>query len=402
MASRHITPVLLLAATLLAQGASAQTPVHPAQLIIPRSDTSQALNGLAMDGAGNLTFLWTNLTTTSTGAFREEAWTRRYSNADVPATPASRLEPTTFSASGGTVVANQRGDVVMTWSRTQGSTTEFILRRTSPVLPTLTLKLKGGADVAVDRNGNFIVVWVASTPSGYRVLGQRYNSDGTTRGPEFNAATSTVGNQSSPSVAMNPNTGEFVVVWEVRATDGTGLGVYGQRFGFATGRQGSEFPIFVPPVSDRPSELQYFAPQVGRATDGGFVVIWRNPHSNGFVGILGQRYNNAGALLGARLAIAEENILDSHPQIAVAPAGNFVVAWDDQGTSPAWFRLFRKNGTPAGPVQVAPPMGGASYNGSGRVTFGWTGTFAYGWTNYNDNGDSGNSISYQRWTSLGN
>jgi hypothetical protein len=194
-----------------------------------------------------------------------------------------------------------------------------------------------------------------------------------------------------------------VVVWEVRAADGTGLGVYGQRFGFTTGRQGSEFKIFEPPVSDRPSLLHLFVPQVGRATDGGFVVIWRNPGSiGGFtMEVLGQRYTNAGIPLGARLVIVEnEFIPDSHPQIAVAPAGNFVVTWDDQGTSPAWFRLFRKSGTPAGPVLVEPAMGGSDYNGTGRVAFGWTGTFVYGWTNYNDNGTFGNSMNFQRFNAL--
>src|SRR5262249_774933 len=151
----------------------------------------------------------------------------------------------------------------ITWRRSPASgsgPTEYFLRRTSPVLPTLTLPLKGGADVAVDRNGNFVVVWVADTPAGFRVFGQRYNADGTTRGPEFSAATSNTGIHTLPSVAMNPKTGEFVVVWEVRAAteDGVGLGVYGQRFGFTTGRQGSEFAIFVPPASERPSLIQYF------------------------------------------------------------------------------------------------------------------------------------------------
>jgi hypothetical protein len=49
---------------------------------------------------------------------------------------------------------------------------------------------------------------------------------------------------------------------------------------------------------------------------------------------------------------------------------------------------------------VAPAMGGADYNGSGRVAFRWNGEFAYGWTNYNDNGDFGNSVNFQRFTSL--
>jgi len=392
MANRHIPPVLLLAVTLLAQGAKAQTPVRPARFIVPPSSSQNSfLSDVALDGAGNLTSFWSTL--------GSEVFFRRFSKADVPG-PVVRLENPRFDSTGVSLAANQRGDVLMTWSRFPASgPVQHVLRRTSPVLRTLTLRLKGAGDVAVDRNGNFIVVWVAPSPNGFRVFGQRYNSNGTTRGPEFNAATSTTGNHVLPSVAMNSNTGEFVVVWEVRNEDGEGLGVFGQRFGFFTGRQGSEFPIFVPPASERPNSIQPFAPQVARAADGSFVVIWKTPVDGSFeLDVLGQRYDNAGAPVGGHLVIAEDaGIPDGRPQIAMSPAGDFVVAWDDQGTSPQWFRLFHSDGTPTGPVISQPGLGGAPYYGSGKVAFGWNGTFVYGWTNYNDEGDIGNTISYQRF-----
>jgi hypothetical protein len=393
MANRHTTPVLLLAAALLASGAAAQTPVRPAQFIVQPNTPSRFLNGVAMDGSGNVTFLWTNIGSSIS------VFTRRFSAADTAQGPAVQLDSSSFDAIGIAVAANQRGDVLTAWSRSSApGSAQYFLRRTSPVLPTLNLTLKGVADVAVDRNGNFIVVWVASTPSGLQVFGQRYNADGTTRGPEFNAATSNTGNHTSPSVAMNPKSGEFVVVWEVRDADGNGLGVYGQRFGFTSGRQGGEFPIFVPPASQRPDLITPFAPQVARASNGRFVVVWRgvgtglNP-----VNVLAQRYNSAGEKLGAQLLIASEYITDSRPQVAMAPQGDFVVAWDDQGTSPAWFRQFHSDGTPAGPVIEQPPMGTAFYHGTGRVAYGWNGTFVYGWTNYLDEGPNGNTISFQRF-----
>ena len=202
------------------------------------------------------------------------------------------------------MVSNQRGDVLMTWSRSPSSEPgheQSFLRRTSPVLPTLKLRLKGGEDIAVDRDGNFVTVWTGPSPAGRRVFGQRYNSNGTTRGPVFNVATSTTGDHTSPSVAMNQNTGEFVVVWEVRNKNGAGVGVYGQRFGFTTGSQGSEFLIFVAACRRAPNSLRPFAAQVARADDGSFVVIWRNPGAGGFlIDVLGQRYDNAGAPVGAR------------------------------------------------------------------------------------------------------
>jgi hypothetical protein len=348
-----------------------------------------------MDGAGNLTFLWTTL--------NGEVFTRSFSSADVPLGPAVRLEDPRYQAWADTVVTNERGDVLTTWSRSGTfGPTGYFLRRTSPVLPTLTLKLKGPGDVAVDRNGNFVAVWSAYTPDGYRVFGQRYNADGTPQGVEFEASASRIGKDHiSPSVAMNPETGEFVVVWEVRGRGRIGVGVYGQRFGFTSGRQGSQFAVFAPPANERPSSIQPFAAQVARSARGGFLVIWRHPFADLKVDILGQRYNNDGVAVGDRLVFAENEVLpDSRPQVAMSPAGDFVVTWDDGGTSPQWFRLFKRNGVPAGPVISQPGLGGAPYYGTGRPAYGANGTFVYGWTNYNDEGDFGYTISFQRFTGI--
>jgi len=338
MAHRHLFSTLLLAAVLLAPAASAQTPAQPPLYPIPPNADNQSLDGLAVDAAGNVTFLWTNLHFMGT-ASQTQVFTRLVNSTGLALGPATPLEDLRFASFGGTVAANSRGDVLMTWGRRRrtGSTYQYFLRRTSHHARRLNLTLKGGADIAVDGAGDFVAVWVSATPAGYRIFGQRYNVDGTFRGPELTIPDSTAHSQSSPSVAMNPATGEFVVVWEVRDTDGTGLGVYGQRFGFTTGPQGAPFGIFVPAVIDRPSANQYFAPQVARADNGHFTVIWRNPKDDGnSTDVLGQRYDTNGLPLGAQLTIVANAVIpDSHPQIAMGPRGDFVVAWDDQGSWPA-------------------------------------------------------------------
>ncbi len=389
MTTRRTVAFLLLAAALLAQGVLAQTPAGPAHFIIPPSTENAGLDGVAMDGAGNLTFLFT-VTSFEVSGFTEEAYIRRFSAADTPLGPAVRLGPATVNTSGGSIAANQRGDVLFTWSRTSGGSTSYFLRRTSPVLGTLTLPIKGLAKVAVDNNGNFVVIWA----SGIGLLGQRYNADGTKRGPEFNPATSAAGTKREPSVAMNPNTGEFVVVWEVRDGEGLPSSVRGQRFGFFTGRQGSEFVVYSQPAGETPFFLARFVPQVARANSGAFVVVWKTALED----VLAQRYNSEGVPLGGRIVVAENaGIPDGRPHIAMAPNGRFVVSWDDQGTSPQWFRLFRPNGTPWGPVLVELPFNGAPYNGSGRVAFGSNGSFVIGWTNYNDDEGVWNWITFHRF-----
>ncbi|HEY9422678.1 MAG TPA: hypothetical protein VIW92_14775, partial [Thermoanaerobaculia bacterium] len=268
MTTRSTVASFFLTAALLAGGVAAQTPAGPPHFIIPPTRHSPGLDGVAMDGAGNLTFLWTRLSSTPTG-FQQEAFIRRFSGADVPLGGPVRLASSRFDTVGGAVAANQRGDVLYTWSRRftdpPSGRTDFFLRRTSPVLPTLTLLIKGDSEVAVDNAGNFVVVWPTSTIQGNRVHGQRYNRDGTKRGREFDVAPSATGSHFSPSIAMNPNTGEFVVVWEVWDDEFRPVSVRGQRFGFFSGRQGSEIEIYTQPVGEVPSVLAFFAPQVARA-----------------------------------------------------------------------------------------------------------------------------------------
>jgi hypothetical protein len=393
MTTRRILASFLLLVLLLAGGATAQTPDGPARLIIPLSENSPNLNDVAMDGLGNLTFLFTDLSLEN-GIFTEHAFTRRFGPDGTPLGNANRLSQSNVGSRGGSVAANQSGDYVVTWSRfNPGGTNHFLRWRSPRTSATFARPVKGLADVAIDKNGNFVAIWTAPTPQGTRVFGQRFRANGTTQGPEFNAATLKTGNHDSPSVAMNPNNGEFVVVWEVRDDEGLLEGIRGQRFGFFTGRQGSEFVVYTQPALSEPTfSFDVYSPQVARAASGSFVVAWRTVRDG--VDVLAQRYNTEGVPLGGRIVIAEDaGIGDGIVRIAMAPNGRFVVSWDDRGTSPLWFRLFRPNGTPIGPVLVEPPFE-APYNGNGRVAFGRNDSFVLGWVNYNDEGPS-NTISFR-------
>ena len=64
--------------------------------------------------------------------------------------------------------------------------------------------------VAVDADGDFVIAWQSRDQdgSGYGVFAQRYNAAGTPQGAEFRVNTYTTGYQVSPSVAMDAE-GDF-------------------------------------------------------------------------------------------------------------------------------------------------------------------------------------------------
>jgi hypothetical protein len=86
--------------------------------------------------------------------------------------------------------------------------------------------------VATDGASNFVVTWSSYSQDGFDegVFGQRYVSTGTPLGPEFRVNTYTTYAQTRPSVAAD-TVGNFVVVWDTQVQDGSGLGVFGQRYG---------------------------------------------------------------------------------------------------------------------------------------------------------------------------
>ena len=64
----------------------------------------------------------------------------------------------------------------------------------------------------MDADGDFVVTWSShgQDGSGWGVYAQRYNAAGVTQGGEFRVNTTTANTQGSPTVAMDAD-GDFVV-----------------------------------------------------------------------------------------------------------------------------------------------------------------------------------------------
>ncbi len=122
--------------------------------------------------------------------------------------------------------------------------------------------------------------------------------------------------------------------------------------------------------------------------DGDFVVVWQNRFPGGLLrSIFGQRFSKTGKKLGPEFRINEEKVeKDFQPSVAMDREGNFVVAWQSFSRSPeraqcgqVRLRLYRRDGTPAGPEFPAGP-GYAACGEEVKVAFGPDGVFAVVWS----------------------
>lgn len=89
---------------------------------------------------------------------------------------------------------------------------------------TYTTGVQREGSVAVDAAGEFVVVWTSSSgsesDSDYGIQAQRYSSDGTASGAQFQVNAFTTGQQREPAIQLAP-TGELVVVWSSLGSGGT-------------------------------------------------------------------------------------------------------------------------------------------------------------------------------------
>jgi Ca2+-binding RTX toxin-like protein len=177
-------------------------------------------------------------------------------------------------------------------------------------------------------DGGFVVTWSSfgQDGSGDGIYGQRYDSSGAAVGGEFQINTETTSDQFYSSVTALAD-GGFVVTWSSNGQDGDGWGVYGQRYDAAGAAVGGEFQINTYTTSAQ------IDPSVTALADGGFVVTWSSFGQDGSrYGIYGQRYDASGAVVGGEFQInTETTSVQIYPSVTALADGGFVVTWSSDG-----------------------------------------------------------------------
>lgn len=149
---------------------------------------------------------------------------------------------------------------------------------------------------AEDGRGNFVVVWQgeAARGGGHGIVARRFHRQGSARGPGFHVNTITAGTQRDAAVAMERG-GNFLVIWAGDRLDGRGAGVYGQRYHRDGSVRGGEFQVNAQRIGEGS------APGITADPGGGFLVTWP---SGACVGQLGRRYDAAGLPVGVEFVVA--------------------------------------------------------------------------------------------------
>jgi hypothetical protein len=226
------------------------------------------------------------------------------------------------------------------------------------------------AAVAARADGSFVVVWRSTDQAPADVtngiFGQRYASDGTRLGGEFQVNTYTTNAQTFPAVATTPD-GGFVVAWQSWELAGAGGGydIALRRYAASGNALGAEF------VANTSTPLNQSNAWLRSDDSGNLVVAWRTASDGSASGIRGRRFTAAGLPRGAEFQVntyttGQQWTALTGGSLASDAAGNFVAAWRSFGQDGSDYGVFtqRFGGLKPASRRVDPTAAGGS-NGNG-------------------------------------
>lgn len=234
-----------------------------------------------------------------------------------------------FYVDGPAMAVDANGNYVVVWlnDRDSGHSTIYAQRFTAaaqPIGAEFAVSPIDSADesapaVAMASNGNFVVVWSRREgDSGFfDIYGRRFDSSGNSLGDEFRVNSYTTDRQVDPAVAY-VGTNSFVITWSSAGQDGDGDGIVAQRFSLAGEPIGNEFQV------NRATAGGQSAPTIAGRTDGSFLIAWETPSRNE---VKAQFFDANGGYLGSELQVNSGGSRNGRPAVAIDRNGNSIIVW---------------------------------------------------------------------------
>jgi len=176
-----------------------------------------------------------------------------------------------------------------------------------------------------------LVVWQNDTGGQQNVLG-RYGSfcnNDNFDTQEFTVASSTEGNDYNPSLGVCNDTRQFVVSWTSDGQDGSGTGIFAQRFDWCAGPIGEQFQVNTASAGNQ----DHSSVTMNNST-GDFLVAWSsyNQDSQDSPDVYSQLYSADGTAYGpaTRVNTTTEGS-QTNSSAAFLSSNNYVVVWNGNG-----------------------------------------------------------------------
>ncbi|MBM4094344.1 MAG: hypothetical protein FJ276_33795 [Planctomycetes bacterium] len=199
--------------------------------------------------------------------------------------------------------------------------------------------------IGMNGTGQFVITWSSDGQDGdgRSVFAQRFDAAGAKQGSEFQVNTFIAGDQAASTLGVDA-AGNFVVAWQSTGQDGNGNGVYARRFDASGIPQSAEFQVHTRTAGDQQS------PDIAIAAGGGFFVTWTSGDQDGSgQGLYAQRFDAAAARQGGEFRVNTSVQGDQAAgSVAADGAGNLVVVWQSSQAGNGDMDIFAQRFTAAG------------------------------------------------------
>jgi hypothetical protein len=202
-------------------------------------------------------------------------------------------------------------------------------------------------DIAMEPDGDFVVVWQSDETGQFEIWMQRYSAGGTPvpGGNQLVTNDALSNARTRPSVAIDDD-GDLVVTWESAGEDGSGAGIYARRYDETGAAQGSAFRVNTTISGDQAR------PDVAMDANGNFMVVWDGNGTGDTQGVFGQRYDAAGAAQGVEFRVnTQTGDVQTQASVSMAGDGRAVVTWDSTGQDGNGVGVYRQEYLPSGAAE---------------------------------------------------
>lgn len=265
---------------------------------------------------------------------------------------------------------------------------------------TTTADAQNYPQIATLSDGSYVVSWTSNLQdgSGHGVYFQRYTAAGVKVGPETLATTTTVSDQDASSVSALSG-GGFIITWDSLNQDGSQYGVYGQRFTNTGVKVGPETRI-----NTTTADYQDSTASTSLA-NGGYVVVWNsNNQDGGFYGVYMQRYDAAGVAVGPETKVNTTTAMNQYYASVTPTATGYIVSYVSEATattSRIYLQKYDLNGVPVG-GEILVSASETGWKTSTSITSLSDGGYVVVWSSQNQDAAGTWGVYFQRFDAANN
>lgn len=189
---------------------------------------------------------------------------------------------------------------------------------------------EGGRSLDTAADGSSVFVWHSTVGdgSGSGVFGQRYDAAGAKVGGEFQINTTTTDDQNNAAVAVRDD-GSFIVTWQSRLQDGDLFGVYARTFAADGTPTSGEIAVNVTTTGNQEK------PVIADLAGGGFAIAWSGRGLGDANGTFARIFDASGTPVTGEIAVNTTTVYAQvFATIAADADGGFAVAWQGNSREP--------------------------------------------------------------------